>query len=605
MSKYTPTLRHLETDPLTRAHELPMARTVVRPGIGVWTPLCIIGGTVAAAVLAIVHHVFDSHFSGRTIVHVILTHVSQLSGTDPRVKPLEVQKEVAEVEVYLPKVGGFGGRGRGRPLRTSTFTPGEPYFWQVWHCLRHEAHPVADIDYLLGDPSVLTLLRVKLIFRAPATLAITSIILASHLITIFAPSLTARQASAVNRTLNVPTLDLLTDAMLGDIVLNTDNYAGPTGTWDQVVLAGLTSETPLGWTMPEGCAPECHYNITYFAPALRCSDLAPDQIDDRAGSIPGTCSHFLVFISRQSRENPHKWPQKLNVTVTDTQSVQFRRSRHASPEHSVEIDPPAAWLAGYDQELAGALTTGLVNFTAGSSVSVEEFHEPLNTTQRYNHVFNEGGFNNSNPNVGIPGVRFAPGLGSGLHYFAFADAMAARLLGLVQCDFHGTINAGDTLVLETNLFESPFGCNASETQRFTGLNSSASITNMSQGFVHTGTGFTTVNALVPSTDNIYFYNRRTLGATYLTAFVCLLAVSALGMTCLVSNGEPSSNSFSQLLIATRNCGLDPVADAVETDEKAAASIRLMFGEVDVPGRGVRAAFGQVSEQHVELLRRRR
>ncbi|KAJ6480595.1 hypothetical protein C8R47DRAFT_1285076 [Mycena vitilis] len=30
-------------------------------------------------------------------------------------------------------------------------------------------------------------------------------------------------------------------------------------------------------------------------------------------------------------------PRKLNVTVTDTKSVQFRRSRHASPEHSVEI----------------------------------------------------------------------------------------------------------------------------------------------------------------------------------------------------------------------------------------------------------------------------
>ncbi|KAJ7660661.1 hypothetical protein DFH06DRAFT_1129717 [Mycena polygramma] len=32
-------------------------------------------------------------------------------------------------------------------------------------------------------------------------------------------------------------------------------------------------------------------------------------------------------------------PQKLNVTVTDTKSVQFRRACHASPEHSVEITP--------------------------------------------------------------------------------------------------------------------------------------------------------------------------------------------------------------------------------------------------------------------------
>ncbi|KAJ6454775.1 hypothetical protein C8R47DRAFT_1329057 [Mycena vitilis] len=377
--------------------------------------------------------------------------------------------------------------------------------------------------------------------------------------------------------------------MLDDIVLNTDNYAGASGTWDQVVLADMTSENPLGWTIPQGYAPECRYNITYFAPALRCSDLMSDQIDDRAGP---TGSGRIV-------------PRTFQ-------------------------DPPAAWLAGYDLTLVGALSTGFVNFTAvgsrsqpaaasseftwtlaylpfassnadagalikaagtactfynathntqthfangtqESSVSVVKFLEPLDTKKRYVPVFNEGGINNSNPYVGTPGVNFAPGLGSGLHYFAFADAMAARLLGVVQCDYHGTVSVTDTLVLETNLFESPFGFNASDTQRFTGLNSSTSITNISQALenlvanmtlsqFHRGTGFIDVDAVVPSTDNIYFYNHRTLGAAYLSAFACLVAVNALGMACLVRNGEPASNSFTHLLIATRNVRLDAVAD---------------------------------------------
>jgi hypothetical protein len=126
--------------------------------------------------------------------------------------------------------------------------------------------------------------------------------------------------------------------------------------------------------------------------------------------------------------------------------------------------------------------------------------------------------------------------------------------------------------------------------------------------MHLNTGFTTVSASVPSTENVYHYNHTTLAATYLSFFVILLLISALGMYCLITNGEPSSNDFSHLLVATRNPKLDAVADTVEADPglsgSAAGRTRLMFGEIDVPQRGVKAAFGLVSEQNVELLRRR-
>jgi hypothetical protein len=50
-------------------------------------------------------------------------------------RPLKVQRQVLEVylkgfggkvEVYFLEVRVSGGRGRGQPLSTSTFTPGEP-----------------------------------------------------------------------------------------------------------------------------------------------------------------------------------------------------------------------------------------------------------------------------------------------------------------------------------------------------------------------------------------------------------------------------------------------------------------------------------------------
>lgn len=62
----------------------------------------------------------------------------------------------------------------------------------------------------------MTLPRLNILFQAPASLAITAAILISSLITIFAPSLTVRQGSAEIRTIAVPTLNMTTDALLGD-----------------------------------------------------------------------------------------------------------------------------------------------------------------------------------------------------------------------------------------------------------------------------------------------------------------------------------------------------------------------------------------------------
>lgn len=45
----------------------PMSALSVRRGIGFWTPLCIVGGTLVAAVFAILHYVFDWHLNNHTV----------------------------------------------------------------------------------------------------------------------------------------------------------------------------------------------------------------------------------------------------------------------------------------------------------------------------------------------------------------------------------------------------------------------------------------------------------------------------------------------------------------------------------------------------------
>ncbi|KAJ6513721.1 hypothetical protein C8R47DRAFT_1064421 [Mycena vitilis] len=61
-----------------------------------------------------------------------------------------------------------------------------------------------------------------------------------------------------------------------------------------------------------------------------CSFLGNHVQIAKYGSPATAGREFLTFFDLFG-------PQKLNVTVTDTKSVQFRRSRHASPEHSVKI----------------------------------------------------------------------------------------------------------------------------------------------------------------------------------------------------------------------------------------------------------------------------
>ncbi|KAJ7116004.1 hypothetical protein C8R44DRAFT_219505 [Mycena epipterygia] len=186
--------------------------------------------------------------------------------------------------------------------------------------------------------------------------------------------------------------------------------------------------------------------------------------------------------------------------------------------------------------------------------------------------YHEGG-NRDNAPAGVEGVSFAPGIGAQAHLLSMADAFTDHLIGTILRDGRTGVMTSTTLLSETNLLDSLVSPSL-ETQ-FPGLNISSSITNVSQAlqdlianatlsFIHPNTGSTTVSASVPSTDNVYLYNRTTLAATYLSSFVILLLTSIAGMYSLIANGEPSSNDFSHVLLATRNPRFTAFRDWIAT-----------------------------------------
>ncbi|KAF7328221.1 hypothetical protein MVEN_02561900 [Mycena venus] len=567
--------------------------------IGAWTSLCIVGGTLVTGITAVLHYMFNARLEN----HSVLGYWTQ--------------NKSSQVEITLATVFRI----------VFCFSAGASLCQVSWHAMRRQPLSLADLDALLQEASITTFLRINLAYRVPQVLAITVAILAAPLITVFAPSLSARQGDAIKRNITIPTLDLSTDALIGDVHSSLDRMGSVSTTWDKAALEALLSTDPVGWPMPVGCGlADCAYNFTYSAPAVQCSDLAPDQIDD---GLPDSTR----FVSRVFQDPPAAYLMAYDSWKGEsvTAALNFTSSMGDNG-----ASPLYVWTLAYVPFLASNANPGALINAAGSvctfynatyearthyvdgaqevQVSVAEFHEPLNNTYRFSglNLYAAGG----NPNasiVGVPGVSFAPGLGAHVHSLAMADAVTAHLAGSIEWSSHtALLISTDTLISETNMM-SPIKPITFD-YPITGLNISSSITNISQGlqglfanatlgFIHLNTAFTSVEVSVPSTDLVYTFAHRRLITTYVLAICVLGLISAAGMFCLFANGQPSSNNFSHLLVATRNPKLDMVANKVMTDPSWSAQARLQFGGVVMPDGGVTAVFGVPSEQVVHSLPR--
>ncbi|KAJ7899259.1 hypothetical protein B0H14DRAFT_2674205 [Mycena olivaceomarginata] len=555
--------------------------------------MSIVGGTLLAGIIGVAHHLFDQHLDARPV-----------SGR-------WTQTSTSRVEIFLATVFKI----------FFCFSASVSLCQLSWYCLRRQPVTLPDIDALVGEPSLMILYRRNLFLKMPLIIIMTVAILASPVITILTPSLNTRQVSALTRSLTVPTLNTTTDALLNDIYLRqTDQYGSVTETWDKTALAALLSDDPVGWTMPEGCSPECNYDITYVAPALRCSDLRPSQISD--GILDSE-----RFVSRVFDDPPSAYllgydESALNFTVQNaaTLTSSLYNLTLAYVPYSASNGDKGALInaAGSTCTFYNAThlaSTHYFNGTQESRVSVVEFHDPLNTI--YRHI--DAGpkpvigpvslfVNSTSPDT------FGPGIGTHVHLLAMADSLSQRLQGSVIIDgFHGDLNT-TTFMMQTNIFE-PYSVDSLRTgesqDRVFGINTTAHVTNVSQalqdmvanatlGFINLNSGFTTEEATVRLTDIVYVYDRKTLIATYSVAFFLLLLMSGVGMFSMMKNGEPSSNKFSRLLVALRNPELDAVAEAVEgrsVHGVPAHHVRLRFGDRPPSGRQNSGVFGVVAPRH--------
>ncbi|KAJ7033135.1 hypothetical protein C8F04DRAFT_1396181 [Mycena alexandri] len=154
-----------------------------------------------------------------------------------------------------------------------------------------------------------------------------------------------------------------------------------TETWDKAALAALLSPVPAGWPMPEGCSPECQYELTYEAPALRCTDLQPDQIDDGVNAI-------YRFAPRIFQDPPAAYLLAYDAESTSggyksssyTCTLAYVPYLASNTEDGALINATGSVCTFYNA--THVARTHCFNGTQESSVSVTDFRNPLNTTYR-------------------------------------------------------------------------------------------------------------------------------------------------------------------------------------------------------------------------------
>ena len=103
---------------------------------------------------------------------------------------------------------------------------------------------------------------------------------------------------------------------------------------------------------------------------------------------------------------------------------------------------------------------------------------------------------------------------------------------------------------------------------------------------------TTVNASVAQNQLVWVYDARRLWVTYIIALTSALFCGAIGLVCMMKNGEIRDLSFSDIAEATRNAELDNVFKEGSDEEAKKLSV-LQYGVQSSDGRKDSRVFGLV------------
>ncbi|KAK0431390.1 hypothetical protein EV421DRAFT_2024551 [Armillaria borealis] len=425
----------------------------------------------------------------------------------------------------------------------------------IWWLLRRRPFTILQLNHLFGLPDPLRILHLassRRLWSAIPVITMATLLQAFALVSILAPnSLEVGSASPQNTTISVPTI-FFSKAHIYD-ELNAQAgpayYGYPSASLQKVLDRALQSDTLIGWNAPAGCGTACNYTIQYPAPALRCTELSPDEANTMLfnSDLPAAYNATVIQV-----DGGLKWSTCMSMAW---------RTYHAGEK--VTSAASGANCSIYNTTQQAVIS--FVNNTGMISPSILSYADPV--------MFDWDTFYSNGP---------TPEIVSAFSYMSVVTWLYTQLSGVVPSTFPMNMPAscpasaslGSSNVISTNLFSVNESAGTFTPNRENMSSALEQIlVNVTVALI-TSMGHTTMaNASVVQDQLVWVYHGQRLWIIYATALAVTATCGAIGVACMLKDGEGNDLAFWDIVRATRNSELDAV---VEGDKRGDAGKDTML-----------------------------
>ncbi|PBK64997.1 hypothetical protein ARMSODRAFT_1022702 [Armillaria solidipes] len=403
----------------------------------------------------------------------------------------------------------------------------------IWWLLRRRSFTILQLNHLFGLPSPFRILRLALskrLWNVIPVITMATLLQAFALVSILAPnSLEVGSASPKNTTISVPTI-FFSKAHLYD----ENNMIYPLTSWQKVLGRALQSDALIGWNAPVGCGSECNYTIQYPAPALRCTELSPDEVN---AMLPGT-----------DEIDPTVYNARSNLTdpITGANITMAWRTYEADGK----ITAAGACCSLYNTTQQAVVSfvnnTGMISPSIISYGDLTKFSDSDLSDTLQDHPQTESA--------------------SRLSYLGVASWLYSQLTGSITYTLPNLTKVAPDWDPSTNLMSSNL-FSVNETARTFAPNCENVSSALEQILVNatvaliTSMGHTTMaNASVAQDQLVWVYHGQRLWIIYATALASTATCGAVALACMLRDGEESDLTFWDIVQATRNSELDALVE---------------------------------------------
>ncbi len=309
----------------------------------------------------------------------------------------------------------------------------------------------------------------------------------------------------------------------------------------KVLGQALQSETLMGWNAPAGCGTACNYTIQYSAPALRCTELAIDAADT------------MLPVSQETSEIlPVYNATILHTLYTEVISIAW---------HTYDTNGKST-VAGTRCLLYNTTQKSVVSFVNNTGIispSIISYNSPINTGIEtiIDTCYMYGESNTTSISLytysEVGAWLFSQLYGTFEHWKQVQINWApVQWFPNVTSPFHLASNNLFSLNETVGTF-TPNSKNVSSALEQILVNLTVAL------ITHWGQT-TMVDASVVQDQLVWVYHIQRLWIVYVTALAVTAACGAVGLACILKNGEDRDLTFWDIVRATRNSELDDVVE---------------------------------------------